>query len=417
MNDQNNAFLDILDVRDASIVNLQKSLATLEDELRRKEVELLKMTREAEEKDASIEEKEASIEEKEDALLKMTREAEEKEAALQKQRIIIEKYASRHRRWRYIIVPTERLVKALNFPFVKVRAVFAPRIGKLDQYVPKDLSFPDHYYQLICIDPAPKISIVTPSFKQADFIERTLNSVFDQKYPNLEYYVQDGGSEDGTKEILEKYSDRLTGWESTPDKGQTNAINLGFAKTTGEIMAWLNSDDIILPGTLAYVADYFNRHPEVDVVYGNRLQIDINDQHIGRWIMPEHEDEVLSWADFIPQETLYWRRSIWEKAGGEVDESFRFAMDWDFLVRLRDSGARFARLPRFMGGFRIHPDQKTSAQMSDIGAKEMNRIRERLLGRTPSEKEIFKAVKPYLLRHIVTDLAWRIRKLFGYSKF
>ncbi|MBT5471822.1 MAG: glycosyltransferase [Nitrospina sp.] len=377
------------------------------------------LIKETEQKEVEL----SKLEEKEEALLKMTREAEEKETELLKleekelfilkQGKLLEKYDSRFRYWRYVIVPTERLLQKLFFPFVKLRAIFLPRIGILHQYAPRDLCFPDSYHQPIRIDPVPKISIVTPSFKQAEFIERTLNSVFDQEYENLEYYVQDGGSKDGTKEILEKYSDRLTGWESKPDTGQTNAINLGFAKTNGEIMAWLNSDDIILPGTLAYVADYFNRHPEVDVVYGNRLQIDINDQHIGRWIMPAHDDEVLSWADFIPQETLYWRRSIWEKAGGQVDESFRFAMDWDFLVRLREAGARFARLPRFMGGFRIHPDQKTSAEMSDVGFREMNRIRERLLGRTPSEKEIFKAVKPYLLKHVITDLKWRVRNMMG----
>ena len=129
--------------------------------------------------------------------------------------------------------------------------------------------------------------------------------------------------------------------------------------------------------------------------------------------MPEHNDDILSWTDFIPQETLYWRRSIWEKVGGSLDESFHFAMDWDFLVRLRDAGAHFARLPRFMGGFRIHPKQKTSSEIGDVGIQEMNDIRLRLLGRITSEKEIFMAVKPYLIKHSVTDLIWRIRNVLG----
>ena len=378
---------------------LTKERADLIQNLEQKEVELLK------------------LKEKEDALIKMTQEAEEKEVIIQNQGKLLEKFNSRFRYWKYLIVPTERLVNKLCSPFInlriRLRAIFAPRLGNLHQYAPRELRWPSHYTRKIHFETSPKISIVTPSFRQGEFIERTLNSVLEQSYPNLEYFVQDGGSEDSTKEILERFSDRLTGWESKPDNGQTNAINIGFEKTTGEIMAWLNSDDLLLPGTLAYVADYFNRHPKIDVVYGHRIQIDENDQHIGRWMLPAHDNNVLSWADFIPQETLFWRRTIWEKAGGKVDESFHFAMDWDFLARLREAGAQFSRLPRFMGGFRIHPQQKTSAEMTDIGTTEMNRIRQRLLGRTPSDKEVFHAIKPYLKKHIMTDLWWRIRNTLG----
>jgi len=327
---------------------------------------------------------------------------EEKEVVIQNQNKLLKKYDSRFRYWRYLIVPIEKLLS----PFIEL---FTPRLGNLHQYSPKELYLPVNYRKIKQIDSPPKISIVTPSFWQGEFIERTLESVFEQSYSNLEYFVQDGGSGDATKEILEKYSDRLTGWESKSDNGQTHAIKLGFAKTTGEIMAWINSDDIILPGTLSYVADYFNCHPEIDVIYGNRMQIDINDKQIGQWIMPKHDNEILSWTDFIPQETLYWRRSIWERVGGKLDESFSFAMDWDFLVRLRDAGARFARLPRFMGGFRVHDKQKTSSEMGDVGLEEMNCIRMRILGRIPSENEVFKAVKPYLIKHVFTDLIWRIR--------
>jgi len=178
-------------------------------------------------------------------------------------------------------------------------------------------------------------------------------------------------------------------------------------------MAWLNSDDILLPGTLGYVADYFNRHPEIDVIYGHRILIDENDKQIGRWIVPRHDDKVLSWADYVPQETMFWRRSIWEKAGSQIDESFRFAMDWDLLIRFREAGARFARLPRFLGAFRIHPHQKTSAAISEIGFQEMDRIRERVHGRVPSSLEVRKAVLPYLLKHVITDVGWRIRNRLG----
>ena len=173
-------------------------------------------------------------------------------------------------------------------------------------------------------------------------------------------------------------------------------------------MAWWNSDDLLLRGSFAYIVSYFNRHPKVDVVYGHRILIDENDQQIGRWMLPKHNNEVLSWADYIPQETLFWRRSIWDKAGGQIDESFRFAMDWDLLIRFREADAKFVRLPRFMGAFRIHMQQKTSAEISEIGVQEMTRIRECALGRVPSDAEIYFKVIPYMRKHIVTDLWWRI---------
>jgi carbamoyltransferase len=295
----------------------------------------------------------------------------------------------------------------------RLRAVFGVRLGQLVQFQPRPIKLPAHYYRPIRLRNVAKISVVTPSFRQAAFIERTLRSVLDQNYPKLEYVVQDGGSQDGTPEILARYGDRLAAWESRPDQGQSQAINLGFAKTSGDIMAWLNSDDVLLPGTLAYVARYFSRHPEVDVVYGHRILIDENDRQIGRWMMPPHDDQVLSWADYIPQETLFWRRSIWEKAGGRVDESFRFAMDWDLLLRFQAAGARFARLPRFLGAFRIHTAQKTSAEISSTGVQEMMVLRERMLGRVPQDHEIWHAVFPYLRRHVMTDLAWRVRRTLG----
>lgn len=305
----------------------------------------------------------------------------------------------------------KRVVSLVQRGKHKLRAILAFRLGHLIQHGPRELHLPAHYARPIKLEHYPKISIVTPSFRQAGFIEKTLKSVLDQNYPNLEYFVQDGGSQDGTIEILNSYDHQLTGWESRPDSGQSQAINLGFTKASGEIMAWLNSDDILLPGSLAYVTNYFNRHPKVDVVYGHRILIDENDQQIGRWMLPQHDDEVLSWADYIPQETMFWRRRIWDKAGGQIDESFRFAMDWDLLIRFREAGARFARLPRFLGGFRIHMLQKTSAEISSTGIQEMTRIRERILGRIPTDAEIYMAMLPYLRKHIVTDLWWRILNL------
>lgn len=296
----------------------------------------------------------------------------------------------------------------------RAAAVLRPRLGNLNQYPAKDRVICDKAHSVRRkLSMAPTISVVTPSYQQGAFIGRTIQSVVDQDYPKLQYFVQDGGSRDGTIDVLKEYEDKLSGWTSEKDSGQSQAINLGFTNTDGEIMAWLNSDDLLLPGALHAVADYFNHHPDVDVVYGNRLLIDENDREIGRWILPGHDSDVLSWADYVPQETLFWRRRIWDKVDGKVEESFRFAMDWDLLVRFRDAGARFGHIPQFLGAFRIHENQKTSAVINEIGHQEMNRIRERTLGRVPDRKEVRNAVLPYLIRHIAVDMAYRVKKRIG----
>jgi FkbM family methyltransferase len=287
-----------------------------------------------------------------------------------------------------------------------------PRLGNLNQYSGRPITKPQSIKQIQSEDISlPKISIVTPSYGQGGFIERTLQSVLDQKYPNLEYFVQDGGSPDSTVTVLKAYESKLTGWTSVKDTGQSQAINRGFLKTDGEIMAWLNSDDLLLPGALNTVAHVFESHPEVDVIYGNRLLIDGNDLEIGRWIMPGHDGNVLSWADYIPQETMFWRRTIWEKTGGSIDESFRFAMDWDLIIRFRDAGACFKHIPEFLGAFRIHAHQKTSAAINEVGHEEMNKIRHRVLGRQPSTTEVRKAVLPFLVKHVGVDIAYRLKSM------
>jgi glycosyltransferase involved in cell wall biosynthesis len=247
---------------------------------------------------------------------------------------------------------------------------------------------------------------VTPSFAQGDFIERTMFSVFGQGYPSLEYAVQDGGSTDQTVDVLRHHEAALSHWESTPDAGQADALNRGFARTSGEIMAYLNSDDLLLPGSLAYVARYFAAHPSVDVVYGNRVLIDELDRRIGIWVLPRHDDATMTLLDFIPQETLFWRRSVWDAAGGAFDTSFGFAIDWDLLLRFRDSGARFARLPRFIGAFRVHEAQKTQRQQ-ELCDTECDRLRLRVHGREVPHSEAVERVAPYIQRHLRAHLRQR----------
>ena len=331
---------------------------------------------------------------------------QEKEAVIQEKDAVIQVIAKALRTYKLcygIPAPFRFMARAIRRGFEIIR----PRLGHLTQYAPRPITFKGNSSKK-SLSQYPTFSIVTPSFSQGAYIERTLLSVFNQKYPKLEYFVQDGGSKDSTVGILEKYQGRLSGWVSEKDSGQSQAINLGLTKTSGEIMGWLNSDDLLLPGALYTVADYFNRHPDVDVVYGDRLLIDENDMEIGRWVMPGHDDATLSWVDYVPQETMFWRRSIWERVGGQIDETFRFAMDWDLLVRFRDAGANFAHIPRFLGAFRIHEQQKTSAEINQVGQIEMDRIRERLLGRIPTQLEVRKAVTPFLLRHVFVDLKYRV---------
>ena len=285
----------------------------------------------------------------------------------------------------------------------RLSSALQPRLGLLHMYPPRPLALPSHYTAVRPPQPAPTMAIVTPSFNQAGFLERTIRSVLDQEYPRLEYVVQDGGSWDQTSGVLDRYRDRLTHVESCKDRGQAHAINLGFRRTTGEIMAYLNSDDVLLPGTLAYVARYFACHPKVDVVYGHRIIIDEHDQEVGRWLLPPHEDRAILWVDYVPQETLFWRRRIWDKAGGAMDESFQFALDWDLLLRFRAAGARFKRLPRFLGAFRVHHQQKTSVSLASVGVRETDRLVLKVHGRIISDEERTRRSRSFLHKHVVLD--------------
>jgi cellulose synthase/poly-beta-1,6-N-acetylglucosamine synthase-like glycosyltransferase len=286
------------------------------------------------------------------------------------------------------------------------RKKLRPRLWTPVQYAPRALSIPKHYLRQTGPKDAPRIAIVTPSLNQGDYLPATIESVLRQEYPGLAYLVRDGGSVDQTIDILKSYRDRVE-WRSERDGGQANAINRGFREVDGEIMGYLNSDDILLPGALACVARAFRDHPDVDIVYGHRIFIDAQSREIGRCILPAHDARTLTWVDFIPQETLFWRRRVWDKIG-PFDESFNFALDWDFLLRAQAAGFRFKRLPRFLGCFRFHERQKSTVMMADVGAVEIRRIRERYLGVAPSTGQIKRAILGYLLRQVTLDWAWRL---------
>jgi len=220
----------------------------------------------------------------------------------------------------------------------------------------------------------PRITIVTPSFNQAQFIEETIRSVLFQGYPNLEYIIVDGGSTDASVEIIKRYEPWLTYWVSESDRGQSHAINKGFARATGDILAWLNADDIYFPSALFYVAETFlQSQAEWIVGVTSIVDIDLHEldrfiPHIntGSWQIKNYKS--YGWLDFImthqsgtalPQPASFWSKEALAKAGG-VDESFRYAMDHDLYGRLAHSGYRPELIPYTLACFRSHPQQKTS---------------------------------------------------------
>lgn len=275
----------------------------------------------------------------------------------------------------------------------------------------------------------PRLAIVTPCYNHARFVPQTMHSVLGQRGVAVDYVIQDGASSDGSREVIARIAagevapgqptqtagsdeprPRVTNWASEPDAGQADAIAKGFAKTSGgpdDLMAWINSDDFYVPGALGFVADWMARHPEVDVIYGHRILVDEQSREVGRWFLPRHDDEVLRLNDFVPQETMFWRRRIWNGVDG-LDTSFQFAMDWDLLLRFQAAGAKIVRVPYFLACFRIHAAQKTSAAMHSIGQAEIDRLRARTYGReiSPQELENHPRLLRYLRRSAWHELCW-----------
>ena len=283
-----------------------------------------------------------------------------------------------------------------------------PPLWKSDQYAPRQLSVDLTHARLPLPDQCPRIVMVTPSYNHARYLPSTIDSVLAQDYPNLVYIVQDGGSADGTLDVLDQYGDRIL-WRSAPDSGQAQAINRGFDGVDFDLMAYLNSDDILLPGALRYVAKFFLANPDVDVVYSHRIYVDRFGLEIGRGILPPHDAQALKWADYIPQETMFWRRRVWD-AVGPIDESFAFALDWDFVLRAQAAGFKFVRLPHFLSCFRVHDAQKTVA-WREVGEQEMGRLRKEHLGFTPSWLQIRHGIFPYLRRQLAFHYLYKCKLL------
>ncbi|MEW6614766.1 MAG: glycosyltransferase family 2 protein [Thermodesulfobacteriota bacterium] len=223
----------------------------------------------------------------------------------------------------------------------------------------------------------PKISIVTPSYNQGQFLEETIRSVLLQGYHDLEYIIIDGGSTDNSVEIIRKYEPWLTYWVSEKDNGQSHAINKGWKMSTGEIIAYLNSDDTYKSGSVSYVAKYFQEHPEVDMVYSDIHIIDQQDKIIKPWSRKEFDLEkyITDYNYYIPQQGVFFRSSILEKVGF-LDENLHFKMDRDFFIRIGKIGV-VKRIPEYLANFRTHPSAKSIPKNEGRAWREFIQIRRR----------------------------------------
>jgi glycosyltransferase involved in cell wall biosynthesis len=220
------------------------------------------------------------------------------------------------------------------------------------------------------------ISVVIPSFNQGQYLQHCLSSIVSQGYDNVEIIVVDGGSSDMSLDVIRHFEGHLSWWVSEPDGGQASAINKGMAQAKGDILCWLNSDDCFAPHALHVINQAFHASPAVDVIYGHRVLIDESGHDVGKWILPYHSNYVLTYVDFVPQETMFWRASAWKRTGEKLDESLDFAIDWDLISRFIAVDSNFLLLPHFLGQFRIHADQKTQKSI-DQGFREMGLIRHR----------------------------------------
>lgn len=256
-------------------------------------------------------------------------------------------------------------------------------------------------------DDLPLVTVVTPSFNQAKFIRATIESVLSQDYPNIEYIIMDGGSTDGTSAVVAPYTDRLR-FISEKDRGQGDAINKGFQMASGSIVAYLNSDDLYLPGAVSAAVAALQENPEFGAVYGEGYRIDAGGGVIARFEVTEEYNlwKLVNVSDYILQQTVFWRRSVFDTIGF-FDVDLHYGLDWEILMR---TGKRYVMgyIPQFMGCLREYPEAKTSAG----GAQRFREIA-RIL-RAQSSRRFPPAYFIYGLDTYEKIVCGRIDALFGW---
>lgn len=213
----------------------------------------------------------------------------------------------------------------------------------------------------------PRITIVTPSYNQGQFIEETIRSVLLQGYPNLEYIIIDGGSTDNSAEIIRKYEPWLAYWVSEPDQGQTHAINKGFSRASGDILAWLNSDDFYYPHTLHTIANTFSLQKDAGLIYGTAAIVNKDGQELSIYPTRQIRPDVWRmqyWKHWpVPQPAAFVSRTAYDDLGG-LDESFNFSLDYEWFNRIADKYSAYY-IDKTLATYRIHSDSKTSTQWED----------------------------------------------------
>jgi glycosyltransferase involved in cell wall biosynthesis len=207
----------------------------------------------------------------------------------------------------------------------------------------------------------PLVSIITPSYNQGAFIGETIQSVLGQDYPHLEYVIMDGGSSDTTLDVIRDFHDPRLTWVSEADRGMTHALNKGFGRSAGQIMGWLNSDDVFLMQTVVSEAvDYFHKYPEADLLYRDAIYTDAAGKPTGRKQQGKPFDIIntMSYLNSVPQPATFWRRSLWEKLG-DLREDLQFAMDGEYWIRAWVNGASLHHLAGERATYRLHENSKT----------------------------------------------------------
>lgn len=245
--------------------------------------------------------------------------------------------------------------------------------------------------------PWPRISIVTPSYNQAEFIEETIRSVLLQGYPDIEYIIIDGGSTDGSVEIIKKYEPWLTYWVSEPDRGQSHAINKGMERTTGKILNWLCSDDILLPSALKIVAEKYAEFPEAGAWAGGTYRISSKGKMLDVNLPKDLTLEgIVDWEkNYLPQSGCFFSRKAWEVAG-PLDEELHYSMDFDLRVKIAKH-FNFVKIEEIISSARIHADTKTQSSLAKMFAERClvwsrhgyeEKMREAIVQRLRDYKEI-----------------------------
>ena len=225
------------------------------------------------------------------------------------------------------------------------------------------------------------ISVVTPSYNQGRFIERTIQSVLEQNVPSLEYVVVDGASTDGTVNVLKKYEKHLR-WVSEEDSGQTEAVNKGLKWTRGDIIGWLNSDDIYYPGALSAVISLFEESPQVDVIYGNADHVDEYDNIIEAYYTEDWNYERLKEVCFLCQPAVFFRRRILDRLG-LLDAGLKYCMDYEYWLRL-GAEVPFVRMKNKLAGSRMYGENKTLGERIAVH-REINSMLKKRVGTVPDK--------------------------------